>query len=83
LNVAFVEATVPLQNLAILDFSDSFFAVDFSSKSTTIKMNVGMYNARQATANKQVLIFFKLTCTVASGDAALSRRIFLEILNNL
>ena len=50
-----------------------------------MKNNVGVYiNTRHATANKQVLMFFKLTCEVdTSRDAVLSRRTFLEILNNL
>ena len=52
--------------------------------------NTGMYNnTSKPTANKQVEMFFKLTCNVdVSGDVllrrlAMSRRAFLEIMNNL
>jgi hypothetical protein len=79
--VEFAVATVPDQILYILSFSE----VGFSTILNAMKKNVGVYiNMRQATASKQVLMFFKLTCMVdTSGDAVLSRRIFLDILNNL
>jgi hypothetical protein len=72
---------VPDQDLDTLTFSE----VGFSTILNAMKNNVGVYiNRRQAIANKQVLMFFKLTCEVdTSGDAVLSRRTFLEILNNL
>jgi hypothetical protein len=84
-NVEFAVDTVPDQTLDTIALSD----VDFSTILNAIEKNVGVYNilyinTRQTTANKQVLMFFKLTLEVDSlGDAVLSRRIFLEILNNL
>ena len=56
-----------------------------------MRKNAGMYiNKRQPTANKHVEMFVKLTCKLdTSGDVelsrpfAMSRRAFLEILNNL
>jgi hypothetical protein len=73
--------TVPDQTLDTIALS----SVDFSKILNAIEKNVGVIiNTRQATANKQVLMFFKLTFEVDSlGDAVLSRGIFLEILNNL
>jgi hypothetical protein len=79
--VEFAVDTVPDQTLDTIALSD----VDFSTILNAIEKNVGVnINTRQTTANKQVLMFFKLTLEVDSlGDAVLSRRIFLEILNNL
>ena len=86
-NVEFAFATVLVQYLATLVFSD----IDFSARLNAMKMNAGMYiNKRQPTANKHVEMFFNLTCKLdTSGDVelsqrfAMSRRTFLEILNNL
>ena len=72
---------MPVQKSDNITFSD----VDSSTKLKAKKKLPGMDNkTRQATANKQVEMFFRLTCKVdTSGDVVLSRRIFLEILNNL
>jgi hypothetical protein len=85
--VEFAFAIVLVQILAIFVLSD----VDFSAKLNAMKENAGMYiNNRKPTANKQVEMFFKLTCNAfTSGDVefslplAMSRRTFLEIMNSL
>ena len=54
-----------------------------SNKPTTMEKLIGTEkNTRQATASKQVLMFFKLIL-LFSGDTAFCWRIFLEIMNNL
>jgi hypothetical protein len=67
--VEFAVATVTDQNRDTI----VFFDVDFSAKLNAMEKKAGVYiNTRQATPNKQVEIFFKLTCKIdSSGDAVL------------